>query len=120
MTSGLSPLSSRIPTFRQSLQSRSYVVEAARFGPRGVDAYRRYEKEADALLSRYGYHVERVLEPDSVSGFPFTPDVVKVAYFEEADGMQKAHADPAHHAIESELYPAAVQQSVWVLGRVRP
>jgi hypothetical protein len=62
--------------------------------------------------------VERRLASDSASGFPFQPDLVKVTYFDTLDGMERLHGDSAHQRIENELYPAAVQRSVWVVGRV--
>ena len=104
----------------EGLGKRLYLVEVARYGPQGVSGYRRYEDQAEPVMSRHGYQVERVLSPHSTSGFPFEPDVVKVAYFDSPDGMDRMHHDPAHRHIENELYPAAVQQSVWVTGRVHP
>jgi uncharacterized protein (DUF1330 family) len=100
--------------------TRHYLVEVARYGARGARGYEEYEAEVEPVMARYGYHVERVLVPDDVSGFPFRPDVVKIAYFDTADGMDRLHRDPAHARIETELYPAAVQQSVWVVGGVHP
>ena len=100
------------------LEQRLYLVEVARFGPQGAQGYQNYEEQAEPVMRRYGYHVERRLVPDSASGFPFQPDLVKVAYFDTLDGMERFHADPAHPRIENELYPAAIQQSVWVIGRV--
>lgn len=100
------------------LEKRRYALEFARYGSHGADGYRAYEKEAGALMGKYGYHVERVLTPDSISDFPFTPDIVKVAYFDDGAGMTNVHADPGHHRLETELYPNAVQQSVWVVGGV--
>jgi uncharacterized protein (DUF1330 family) len=102
------------------LGKRTYLVEVARFGARGASGYRHYEEQAEPVMHRYGYQVERVLSPDTAVGFPFQPDVVKIAYFDGPDGMARMHEDPAHHCMERELYPAAVQQSVWVIGRVHP
>jgi uncharacterized protein (DUF1330 family) len=96
---------------------RLYLVEVARFGPLGAQGYQDYEEQAEPLMRRYGYHVERRLTPDSASGFPFQPDLVKVAYFDSPEGMERLHEDPAHPRIENELYSAAVQQSIWVVGR---
>jgi uncharacterized protein (DUF1330 family) len=97
--------------------NRLYLVEVARFGPQGAQGYQDYEDQAEPVMRRYGYHVERRLAPDSASGFPFQPDLVKVAYFDSPDGMERLHEDPAHPRIENELYGAAVQQAVWVVGR---
>jgi uncharacterized protein (DUF1330 family) len=100
--------------------NRLYLVEVARFGPQGAQGYQDYEEQAEPVMHRYGYHIERRLAPDSASGFPFQPDVVKVAYFDSPDGMERLYEDPAHPRIENELYPAAVQQAVWVVGRAHP
>src|SRR5262249_16167687 len=97
--------------------SRLYLLELPPFGPQGAKGYQNYEEQAETLMRRYGYHVERRLAPDSASGFPFQPDLVKVASFDTPDGMERFHEDPAHSRIENELYPAAVQQSIWVVGR---
>ena len=102
------------------LAERVYTIEIARFGANGVSGYRSYEEQAEPIMRGYGYHVERALTPDAVSGLPFTPDVVKVAYFDGADGLDRLHGDPAHPRIETELYPSAVTQSVWVIAKVHP
>ena len=103
-----------------ALEKRMYLVEIAEYGEEGVAAYQDYEREAEEAMGSYGYHVERVLTPDENSGFPFSPDVVKVAYFDEAEGFNKFHADPRHKRLEDELYPRAVKQSIWVTALVHP
>ena len=100
--------------------NRLYLVEVARFGPQGAKGYQEYDQQAEPVMRRYGYHVERRLTRDSASGFPFQPDLVKVAYFDSPDGMERFHADPAHPRIENEIYGAAVQQSIWVVGQTHP
>jgi uncharacterized protein (DUF1330 family) len=102
------------------LPDRVYAVELARFASGGAAGYREYEEQSEPLLQRHGHHVERVLAPREVSGFPFMPDIVKVAYFDALDGMQRLHRDPSHQRIERELYPRAVAESVWVFGKVHP
>jgi uncharacterized protein (DUF1330 family) len=101
------------------LEKRRYVLDFARYA-KGADAYKSYQEQAEALMGPHGYHVERVLAPDSVTDFPFKPDIVKVAYFDDAADMANVHANPAHRRIETEFYPEAVQQSVWVFGSVHP
>jgi uncharacterized protein (DUF1330 family) len=93
-----------------------HVVEIARFGPRGISAYRQYEEEAEPVMARYGYQVVHELHPDSASGFGFAPDIVKVAYFDSQENIDRLNGDPAHSRIETELYPAAVAESVWIIG----
>jgi uncharacterized protein (DUF1330 family) len=100
------------------LARRLYLVEIARFGAEGYDGYRRYEAEAEPVLRRYGYHVERVIRVKSASGAPFRPDLVKVVYFSERDGMARMETAPEHARIEG-LYPAAVPESIWVFGPAR-
>ena len=97
--------------------NRLYLVELARFGPQGAAGYREYEEQAEPVMCRYGYHVERRLTPDSASGFPFQPDLIKVAYFDSPDGRERLHKDPAHLRIENELYPAAVHYQILLLFR---
>jgi uncharacterized protein (DUF1330 family) len=101
-------------------RERVYMVEFARFAASGAPGYRRYEDESDAVMRRYGYHVERVIAADSVGGLPFTPDVVKVAYFDTRDAMDRLRGDPAHARLEAELYPRAVAESMWLVAKVRP
>jgi len=94
---------------------RLYVIEVARTADGGA-AYRDYEAEAEPVMARYGYHVERVVRPESSTGLAFQPDLVKVAYFDAAGGMERLHADPAHARIEGELYARAVSESVWIVA----
>jgi uncharacterized protein (DUF1330 family) len=103
-------------TSRSDPKTRLYLVELAAYGDGGEAAYRAYEAEAEPVMARYGYHVERAFRPEQASGFPFIPDVVKVAYFDAPDGMDRVHGDPMHTKIENELYPKAAKTSVWVLG----
>jgi uncharacterized protein (DUF1330 family) len=105
---------------QEELGKRVYLVELARFGPLGANGYQHYQAQAELVMSPYGYHAERRLAPDRVSGLSFKPDLVKVAYFDSPDGMEQFHADAAHDRIENQLYSAAVQQSIWVVGRVHP
>jgi uncharacterized protein (DUF1330 family) len=103
--------------FDEGLADRTYLVEIARYGDSGAAAYHAYEAEAAALYERHGLHVERMFTVDAAVGLHFRPDVVKIAYFDQADGMQRMHADPAHERIENELYPRAAPLSVWLTGR---
>jgi uncharacterized protein (DUF1330 family) len=96
---------------------RLYLIEIARYGLGGLDAYRAYEAEAEHVMAPYGYHVERVIRPETASGLAFKPDVLKVAYFEAADGMDRLHRDPAHVQIETVVYPRAVSASLWIVGK---
>jgi uncharacterized protein (DUF1330 family) len=104
---------------KDGVAKRLYLLEVAKLRS-GLAGYRRYEEQADPVMSRYGYHVERVMSAEGASGFSFAPDIVKVAYFDTQDGMDKMHTDPEHARIETDLYPSAVEKSVWVIGRVHP
>jgi uncharacterized protein (DUF1330 family) len=95
---------------------RVYLLELAQLGPRGLDGYLAYEREAEPTLARYGYHVALVFRPDAAQGLPFKPDLVKLAYFDAQDGMDRMHGDPRHAHIENELYPAAAPRSLWIVG----
>jgi uncharacterized protein (DUF1330 family) len=93
----------------EGLASRTYLVEMARYGDGGAAAYHAYEAEAAALYERHGYHVERVLAVEAAAGLDFRPDVVKIAYFDQADGMQRMHADPGHAAVRVAHGPRRVR-----------
>jgi hypothetical protein len=102
------------------LAQRRYLIEVARFGAGGEAAYRDYERAADALMTPYGYHVERVFRPaGDVDGLRFAPDLVKVAYFEDDVAMDRFHADPGHADLEGSRYAAAVAESLWLIARAR-
>jgi uncharacterized protein (DUF1330 family) len=103
----------------EALANRVYLLEVGKFGAEGADGYRRYQELAEPVMKRYGYHVERIMSADSASGFPFTPDVVKVAYFDTPDGLDRMQKDPAHAKLD-EAYPASVPQSIWIVGKVHP
>jgi hypothetical protein len=100
------------------LAERRYLIEMARFGAGGAVAYREYERAAGALMTPYGYHVERVFRPaGDVDGLPFSPDLVKVAYFDTDAAFDRFHADPGHAEIEGPRYAAAVTEALWLVAR---
>jgi uncharacterized protein (DUF1330 family) len=100
------------------LEKRLYLVEIAHYRG-GVESYRRYERESAPMMGRHGYHVERVLTADSAAGFAFEPNLVRVAYFDTAEGMDRMQKDPDHERLDR-LYAAAVSKSVWLVARVHP
>lgn len=112
--------STRVGSPRPDAGQRLWLVELARFGAGGIEAYHAYEREAEPVMERYGYAVDRVLHPESHGGLPFAPDVVKVASFESAAGMERMHQDPAHSRIEHEIYPGAVVDSIWIVASKAP
>lgn len=95
---------------------RLYVIELAKLGEGGERAYREHEEASEPVMRRYGYGVELEMRPEGSNGFPFSPDIVKVAYFDAKDGMERMHADPAHERIEKELYPRTTSSSIWLVG----
>jgi uncharacterized protein (DUF1330 family) len=99
---------------------RLYLIEIAKFGDGGESAYREYERESESVMAGYGYNVELELAPNASSGLSFSPDIVKIAFFDEPDGMDRFHADPAHARIETELYPKVVSGSIWITGGLTP
>lgn len=112
--------STRVGSPRPDAALRLWLIELARYGAGGIEAYQAYEREAEPVMERYGYAVDRVLHPETHGGLPFAPDVVKVASFESAAGMERMHQDPAHSRIEHELYPAAVADSIWIVASMAP
>jgi len=106
------------PRDDDGLRRRLYLVELARFGAEGHDGYRRYDAEAEPVLRRHGYHVERMIRVKTASGAPFRPDLVRIAFFSERDGMARMETAPEHARLEA-LYPAAAPQSIWVFGSAR-
>jgi uncharacterized protein (DUF1330 family) len=62
-------------------EGRRYVIEIARYGAGGAGGYADYEREAEPVMARYGYHVERVVQLESHSTMTF----------EHACGMCHAH-----------------------------
>jgi uncharacterized protein (DUF1330 family) len=100
------------------LALRLYLVEIARYNA-GIEGYREYARESVPTMARYGYHVERVLAPDSASGFSFEPNVVRIGYFETADGIASMQKDTDHARLDKH-YAAAVSKSVWLVARVHP
>jgi hypothetical protein len=108
------------PVAPSSDGGRLYLIEVVRFGGGGAKAYLAYERQAEPVMARYGYHVEHVIQADSSRGLPFVPDLVKVAYFDTPAGLARFHADPAHARIEREAYPAATERSLWLTAREHP
>ncbi len=104
---------------QEELAKRLYLVEIASFGEGGKTAYDAYQAKSEPVMKRYGYNVERILKADEATGFGFKPNVVKIAYFDDAAGMEKFHGDPKHPELEK-AYPAAVKNSVWLIAKVHP
>jgi uncharacterized protein (DUF1330 family) len=102
------------------LAQRLYVVELVTYRDGSPDAYRRYQKELDVVMRRYGYRVEYVLQLDPRPGEARQPDLATVAYFPDTDLAAAFRVDPLHDRIENELYSAAVTDPIRITGRVHP
>lgn len=97
---------------------RLYLLELADFGSDGEAGYRRYVQRADAFMSPYGFHVEREIAVRRFDdGLGVAPNVARVTYFDEGDGLEKAHSVPGHEELEAG-YNAAVGKSLWLVGSV--
>ena len=48
------------------------------------------------------------------------PDLAKVSYFKSAAGKANFEKDPMHKMIKAELYPAAVDKVIWIVGQIHP
>jgi uncharacterized protein (DUF1330 family) len=101
-------------------EQRLYMIELARLGRGGREAYQAYENEAEPVMKRYGYQVNCVMRPNGSSGLSFSPDLVKIASFTSAADLERMHEDPAHSRIEKVLYPEAVAESVWLVANAAP
>lgn len=98
-----------------NLAARRYLVEVARLAD--AAGYAGYARRATAAMAPYGYQVEHRMEVTGASeGWPFTPDVVTVAYFDQPDGQARFEQDPAHAELEGAAYDAVVADSVWLIG----
>jgi uncharacterized protein (DUF1330 family) len=104
-------------TGESPVRGRLYLVEIAEYGPGGETAYRAYAQEAESVMGRYGWHVERELRPEAWDGLPFRPDLAKVAYFDTPEDMARMERDPAHARLEAD-YGNAVGRSIWIMGAV--
>lgn len=94
------------------------MVELARLGQR-EPAYRAYLERALPTLQRYGYRLERALRVRGSSGLPFSPDLVRVSYFERADGAARMEQDPLHGELERS-YGDSVEDALWIMGVAHP
>jgi uncharacterized protein (DUF1330 family) len=91
--------------------TRSYTVEVATYRDGTGEAYRAYEERAEPLMSKFGYHVDFILDPQtSPAGHP-DPDLIKISSFPNQAARSAFDADPAHTEVEN-LYPAAANHAI--------
>jgi uncharacterized protein (DUF1330 family) len=95
---------------------RVFGIEIARLAGDGA-GYRRYEREGEPAMRPYGHHVDYVLDVQaSPPGRPH--DLVKISSFPAEADRARFERDPAHQAIETVLYPLAVESVIWLDARL--
>jgi uncharacterized protein (DUF1330 family) len=99
------------------LAERLYHIELVRFPDGSPAAYRRYEAEGESVMRRYGFQVEYVVELEPQPGQAPQPQLAKISCFPNKRTSAEFHNDPAHKQIETQLYPAAVSEPIWITGR---
>jgi hypothetical protein len=63
----------------------------------------------------------QVLHPESCSGLPFSRNIVRVGYFDDAGAMDRMHRDLAHARLESIMYAsAAAAASLRIVASATP
>jgi hypothetical protein len=102
------------------LQEREYNIEIVNFKNSTPTAYQKYEDEGESKMKEYGFVVEYKM---TVDGFPPSvpkPDLIKISYFSNVSDKTKFESDPMHKAIEQELYPNAIENVIWISGKIHP
>jgi uncharacterized protein (DUF1330 family) len=98
---------------------RVYGIEIVRFADGSRDAYRRYEREGESVMARYGFQVEYVLDIETTSAVDRRFDLAKVSSFPSSAQRAAFETDPMHAPIEQELYPTAVADLIWIDATLR-
>ena len=96
---------------------RVFSIEIARFHGGDPAAYRRYEAEGEPVMRSHGFHVDYVLDLDAdLDDSPASQryDLVKVSSFPSLRDKAGFERDPAHDRIETSLYPAAIDNVIWL------
>ena len=96
---------------------RVFGIEIARFRGGDPAAYRRYEAEGEPVMRSHGFHVDYVLDLDAdLDDSPASQryDLVKVSSFPSLRDKAGFERDPAHDRIETSLYPAAIDNVIWL------
>ena len=101
-------------------QDRMYNVELVNYKGGDPKAYHEYMKRGEGKMSEYGFQTEYLMEVVSHDAPLIKPDIAKVSYFESQEGMKGFESDPMHKVIEEELYPAAIDQVIWITGKIHP
>lgn len=102
------------------LQERMYNIEVVYYKNGSPEAYRKYEADGESKMKAYGFEVEFVMAIEAPSAEVRQPDLAKVSYFKSAAGKANFEKDPMHKMIEEELYPAAINKVIWIVGQIHP
>ncbi|GAB3425539.1 DUF1330 domain-containing protein [Flindersiella endophytica] len=92
--------------------TRAYTVEVATYRDGTGEAYRTYEERTEPLRSRFGYHIEYILDPQTAPAGRPGPDLVKISSFPDHAARSAFDADPTHTEVEQNLYPAAATHAI--------
>jgi hypothetical protein len=71
-------------------------------------------------MKKYGFDVEFILDIESKPSGMKQPDFAKVSYFKSAADKTNFENDPAHKHIEQTLYPNAIDNVIWISGKIHP
>jgi len=96
---------------------RVYNVELATYLDGTGEAYRAYEERGEAVMCRYGYRVEYILDAETGPAGRPRPDLIKISSFPDEAARAAFDADPAHAGAAQRLYPVAADHVVWLTGR---
>ena len=99
---------------------RVYGIEVVAYRHVSSAGYERYATEADAAMRPYGQHVDYTMR---ITGRPASEPafaIVRSTSCPSADARVQFESDPSHARLEQELYPAAVQSSIWLDATLAP
>lgn len=96
---------------------RVYNVELATYRDGTGEAYRAYEERGEAVMRRYGYRVEYILDAQTAPAGRPRPDLIKVSSFPDEAAKAAFEADPADAEVAQKLYPVATDHVLWLTGQ---
>lgn len=99
---------------------RTYGIEIVRFPDGSREAYERYERDGESVMTRYSFQVDYVLDIDTTNSTERRFDLVKISSFPSSAQRAAFETDPLHQRIEREMYPAAVSDLIRIYATLRP
>jgi hypothetical protein len=93
---------------------RIYRIEIAQFPDGSPKTYRRYERDGEPAMARYGFQVDYVLDIDTTSSAERRFDLVKISSFPSNTQRAAFENDPQHTGIEPALHHAAADDLIWI------